>query len=270
MLALWRLEGDARSAVTANAPLTATRFRAALADVWREPDARRFTVFVFVSMLAYSAQDLILEPFAGLVMGYTPGQSTQLSGLQHGGVLLGMLAAAAAGRSGRLGRRLGSLRDWMVGGCVASGLAMAALVAAAVVGPAWPFKATVFALGAANGAFSIAAIASMMQLAGDGGRGDEGLRMGLFGAAQAIAFAVGGVIGTGASDLARVLFDQPAPAYACVFLLEALAFWVAARLAAHPGAARSCPAHPSPAVATAQPAGQALSAPSTANGGVTP
>ena len=40
-------------------------FLAALAQVWAEPQARRFTIFVFVSMLAYSAQDLILEPFAG-------------------------------------------------------------------------------------------------------------------------------------------------------------------------------------------------------------
>ena len=39
-------------------------FSAALAEVWQDPQARVFTIFVFVSMLAYSAQDLILEPFA--------------------------------------------------------------------------------------------------------------------------------------------------------------------------------------------------------------
>ena len=33
----------------------------AIAEAWREPRARRFTVFVFVSMFAYSAQDLILS-----------------------------------------------------------------------------------------------------------------------------------------------------------------------------------------------------------------
>ena len=58
-------------------------FRKALAEVWDDREARRFTVFVFVSMLAYSAQDLILEPFAGSVFAYTPGQTTQLSGLQR-------------------------------------------------------------------------------------------------------------------------------------------------------------------------------------------
>jgi BCD family chlorophyll transporter-like MFS transporter len=60
-------------------------FMTALADVWTDPQARIFTIFVFVSMLAYSAQDLILEPFAGLVFDRTPGESTQLAGVQHAG-----------------------------------------------------------------------------------------------------------------------------------------------------------------------------------------
>jgi MFS transporter, BCD family, chlorophyll transporter len=207
-----------------------TRFRAALAEVWREPAARRFTIFIFVSMLAFSAQDLILEPFAGLVFGYTPGQSTQLSGLQHGGVLLGMLLVAAAGGPWARGR-FGSMRTWAVGGCLVSALALAALVGAGVVGPGWPLAATVFVLGAANGAFSIAAIGSMMRLASEGRERREGVRMGLWGAAQAVAFGLGGLIGTGASDIARALIGSPATAYASVFAAEALLFVVAALLA---------------------------------------
>ncbi len=39
-------------------------FREALREVVAEPRARLFAVFIFVSMLAYAAQDLILEPFA--------------------------------------------------------------------------------------------------------------------------------------------------------------------------------------------------------------
>ena len=236
-LALWRLEtpelpADAAAPASTAELTNAARpdFRAALRQVWAEPDARRFTIFVFVSMLAYSAQDLILEPFAGAVHGYTPGQSTQLSGVQHGGVLAGMLMAALAGR--RLaGRATGSLRAWTVGGCVASALMMAGLVAAGVLGTAWPFKANVALLGVANGAFSIAAIGSMMALAGQGASGREGLRMGLWGAAQAVAFGLGGLIGAAASDLARWLIASAGPAYACVFAAEGVLFLLAARLA---------------------------------------
>ena len=204
-----------------------------LSEVWKEPAARQFTIFVFVSMLAFSAQDLILEPFAGSVFGLSPGETTRLSGLQHSGILIGMLLVALAG-SGRLfGRVLGSLRFWTVSGCIASALALAGLVAAGLIGPGWPLLANVMLLGAANGAFSIAAIASMMRLAGEGRARREGTRMGLWGAAQAIAFGFGGLIGTALSDLARLVVSDIASAYAIVFGLESLLFIVAARMAAH-------------------------------------
>ncbi len=249
LLATWRLEG-AGSQPPVAAPTTERKpsFREALVQVWAEPVARRFTIFVFISMLAYSAQDLILEPFAGAVFGFTPGESTSLSGLQHGGVLLGMLAAALAGR----GRRLGSLRAWQIGGCLISALMLAGLVASAFVGSAWPFRATVFGLGAANGAFSIAAIAAMMQFASEGRNAREGVRMGLWGAAQAVAFGVGGLVGTGASDLARWLIGTPAMAYAAVFAFEAALFVAAALLAARLNGGRvaaatvAAPARPQP------------------------
>lgn len=201
-----------------------TAFKDALAQVWAEPVARQFTVFVFVSMLAYSAQDLILEPFAGSVFGLSPGATTQLSGLQHGGVLAGMLLAA-------FGSRFVSLRGWTLGGCLGSAVALAGLVAAGLLGPGWPLRPTVFLLGVANGAFSIGAIGSMMRLANEGRHAREGVRMGLWGAAQAIAFGLGGLVGTGASDLARWLIAAPGTAYATVFGLEAALFVVSGLLA---------------------------------------
>jgi MFS transporter, BCD family, chlorophyll transporter len=227
-LAVRGLEGR-----VALAPATGVRpdFRAALREVWRDADARRFTVFVFVSMLAYSTQDLILEPFAGALFGFTPGESTQLAGVQHGGTLAGMLLAALAGRR-VAGAALGSLRAWTIGGCLASALALFGLVLAGLWAPHWPLRANVFLLGLANGAFSIAAIGSMMSLAGAGRGGREGTRMGLWGAAQAIGFALGGLFGAAASDLARWLLGAPGLAYASVFLLEALMFLAAAALAA--------------------------------------
>lgn len=207
------------------------RFRTALAEVWAEPAARRFTVFVFVSMLAFSSQDLILEPFAGSVFGMTPGATTTLSGIQHAGVFVGMVAVAIA-TTGVRGYHLGSLRAWMIGGCVASALALLGLSLAGLVGPSWPLKETVFLLGMANGAFSIAAIGSMMGLAGEGRGAREGTRMGLWGGAQAVAFAVGGLVGTGASDISRWLIGSSGAAYASVFAAEAALFLLSAMLAA--------------------------------------
>ena len=228
-------EGSARGA-----------FRAALAQVWQEAEARRFTVFVFVSMLAYSGQDLILEPFAGTVYGMTPGQSTQLAGLQHGGVLVGMLLVAST----TLLRRNASpavLRNWNVGGCIASAIALLGIASGGHLSPAWPLLANVFFLGLANGAFAVAAIASMMTLAGQGAVRREGLRMGLWGASQAIAFALGGFLGTVAIDISRAFIAEVSLAYGLVFSLEAALFVAAAviglRLKVLPGRAgqRSAP-----------------------------
>jgi len=202
-------------------------FRQALAEVWSESTARNFTIFVFLSMLAYSMQELILEPFAGHAFGLTPGQSTQLAGLQNGGVLLGMLLAAAS--VSRLGRgRLGTLRSWTVGGCIASAVALLGLGLGAWVGPAWPLHPSVFALGVANGAFAVAAIGSMMHHASHGRTGREGVRMGLWGAAQAIAFGVGGFLGTVGVDVVRYVFGAPIAAYGLVFTAAGLLFLVAA------------------------------------------
>ena len=237
LLALYRLEGDARPVVAAADAHAKPRFSEALAQVWAEPAARRFTVFVFVSMLAYSAQDLILEPFSGAVFGYTPGESTALSGVQHGGAFVGMLLAAFAG-SRFAGRQLGTLRGWTIGGCLASALVLAGLALAGSAGDGgggWPLRPMVFALGVANGAFAIAAIASMMRLAGEGREAREGVRMGLWGAAQAIAFGIGGLAGAAASDVARWLIGSPGPAYASVFALEAALFVVSAFMAARIG-----------------------------------
>jgi len=213
----------------ADTPQRQANFKLALREVWADTTARRFTVFVFLSMLAYSFQDLILEPFAGLAFGMSPGESTQLAGTQHGGVLLGMLAVAASGslakrHSGRL------LKRWVVGGCIASAFALAGIAWGGAHSDNWNLSANVFLLGAANGAFAVAAIASMMTLASQGNDGREGLRMGLWGAAQAIAFAAGGFLGTVAVDLCRQWITEPTLAYGVVFLFEACLFLVAAYL----------------------------------------
>ncbi len=221
-----RPDPAARAAASADKPA----FVEALREVWGEPEARRFAVFVFASMLAYSAQDLILEPFAGMIFGMTPGESTKLAGVQHGGVLLGMILVALAG-AGIGGVRIGSLKTWTIGGCIASAVALFGLAMAGLVGPGWPLQANVFALGVANGAFAVAAIGSMMGLARRGRESREGLRMGIWGAAQAIAFGIGGFLGTVAIDVTRALVAAVEAAYSIVFAGEAVLFLVAALLA---------------------------------------
>jgi BCD family chlorophyll transporter-like MFS transporter len=227
LLAVWGVEGAASAAAPAR---RAEKFMPALREVWTDPRARTFSIFVFVSMLAYSAQELVIEPFAGLVFQLQPGESTGLVGVQHAGVLVGMIFVAVAG--GAFGGRRDVLRAFTIGGCVCSAAAILALAAGGAVGPGWPLKPTVFALGAANGAFAVSAIGAMMGLAHEGGASRAGVRMGLWGAAQAVAFGLGGLLGSAASDAARAAFGSPVHAYGAVFAVEAALFLAAAVLAA--------------------------------------
>ena len=201
-------------------------FRQGLAEIWAEPEARNFTIFVFLSMTAYFMQELILEPYAGLVFGMTPGQSTQLSGAQNGGVFLGMLTVGIAAT----GLRLGSLRHWVVAGCLGSAAALAAITALAPSGAGALLVPAVALLGFFNGMFAVAAIGAMMALAGQGRGSREGTRMGLWGAAQAIAAGFGGLVGAAAVDAMRGLMAD-APAFGTVFAVEAAIFVLSALLA---------------------------------------
>ena len=96
----------------------------------------------------------------------------------------------------------------------------------------WPLHANVLLLGIANGVFAVAAIGSMMALVSKGHRDRDGVRMGVWGAAQAIAFGAGGILGTTAVDVVRLLSGSPLIAYSLVFIAQGLLFALAAVLAA--------------------------------------
>ncbi|GAB4511630.1 MAG: BCD family MFS transporter [Roseibium sp.] len=213
-------------------------FRESVREVWRDQEARLLTVFIFLSMLAYSTQDLILEPFAGLLFAMSPGETTQLSGVQHGGVFVGMaLVGIAGGLFSK--RRPGLMKLFIVTGCLGSGLTLALLAVSASFAPAWPLEANVFLLGLMNGAFAVAAIGTMMVLAGAGRKANEGMRMGVWGAAQAISFGLGGLAGTVVLTLGRWVTAQDGTAFAIVFSLEAFLFLMSAAIALRIGADRS-------------------------------
>lgn len=203
------------------------RFIDGLLEIWAETVARNFTIFIFLSMTAYFMQELILEPYAGLVFGFTPGQSTSLSGAQNGGVFFGMLTVGIAAT----GLRIGSLRHWVVAGCLGS--AGSLVLISLLGGFAIPesLMPAVFCLGFFNGVFAVAAIGSMMALAARGRGSREGTRMGLWGAAQAMAAGFGGLLGAAAVDVMRLVWQSDASAFGAVFLFEAVLFICASCMA---------------------------------------
>jgi BCD family chlorophyll transporter-like MFS transporter len=227
VVATWRM--DRITPAVAPAP----PLRAALHQVWDDPAARRFTGFVFLSILAFYLSELIFEPFAGHVHGLAPDASTMLSGAKDGAALTGMLTAGILTQL-----RVGSLRAWAVTGCIVSAAGLIALGAGAPLMPA------ALTLGLGNGLFVVGAIGSMMRLA-SARAGAEGTTMGVFGAAQAIAAGLAGLAATATLDLLRALMPD-GPAYGALFAVEAALFLAAAVMAARVLGRAPAPLHAVP------------------------
>jgi len=219
LLATWGIEAKLGAGSTAPPAPVEPRLMSALRDTWADPAARAFTGFVFLSILAFYLSELVLEPFMGHVHGLAPDDSTKLGGGKDGAALLGMIGAGALSTF-----RIGSLRACAVVGCVVSAMGLTGL------GLGFALLPFTMVLGLGNGLFVVGAIGSMMRLASER-EGAAGTRMGVFGAAQAIAAGLAGLIATGILDLARLALPMEA-AYATVFGIEAVLFLAAALVAA--------------------------------------
>ena len=218
--------GRIEQRVTPIAPEPPTPFMDGMREIWAERKTRVFTLFVFLSMNAYFMQELILEPYAGLVFNFTPGQSTSLSGAQNGGVFIGMLIVGIMAT----GLRRGALRTWVMAGCLGSAAVLGAIAMTGFGLLSAPLTPLVVLLGFFNGMFAVAAIGSMMALASEGRGRREGTRMGLWGAAQAIAAGFGGLTGAALVDLARAGLPDGL-AFGAVFTFEAILFAASAFMA---------------------------------------
>ena len=197
-------------------------------QIWNEPEARLFTLFVFLSMTAFFMQEVILEPFAGKIFNLTPGESTALSGMKDGGSILGIIFVILCIST----FKLGSEKFWLITGCLVSAASLFMITVLGVnLADQALLKIAVLTLGIANGIFTAGILGTMMKLASEGQTADrEGTRMGLWGAAQAISFAMGGFLGTVAVDITGLWLSNPAASYGLVFLAEAVLFVWAASL----------------------------------------
>jgi BCD family chlorophyll transporter-like MFS transporter len=239
VLAIWGVERRVIDTAEKPKEKPAHSFIEAMKDVLSERDARRMTIFIFISMLAFSAQELLLEPFAGSVFGLTPAETAKLFGSHRAGIVLGMVAGGLLGIFSAKSNSLG--RYWVAGGCFASSAGLFALAAVGLGAESGFLKSVVFSLGVANGIYAVAAIGTMISMASIGKGSREGVRMGMWGAAQAVAFGLGGVVGTASVDIARVALGSAAAAYSLLFIIQGVLFAFSTYLAFRLTAAAQAP-----------------------------
>ena len=209
--------------------------------VWMEREARLFTIFIFISMGAFSMQDPILEPFAGEVFGFAVGESTKLDGFHKIGTLIGIISIVLCLAKFRIGfgslsivknDRLGSERLWLITGCLFSALSLfiISFLGLTFTEPGI-LNLVVFFFGISNGVFTAGILGTMLHLASKGSSDNkEGTRMGLWGAAQAYATMIAVFFSTLLVDILGLMMNSLPSVYGIVFLTAASFFIASAYL----------------------------------------
>ena len=233
-----RNNADAR---TPNAINYDVPFLEGIKKVWMEREARLFTIFIFISMGAFSMQDPILEPFAGEVFGFAVGESTKLDGFHKIGTLIGIILIILCLSKFRIGfaslsivknERLGSEKFWLITGCLFSAfsLFMISLLGLTYRDPGI-LNSVVFLFGISNGVFTAGILGTMLHLASRGsGDNNTGTRMGIWGAAQAYATMIAVFFSTVLVDILGLMMNSLPSVYGIVFLTAASFFIAAAFL----------------------------------------
>ena len=243
-LSLKNLEKSLRNnavACTPNAISYDVPFLTGIKKIWMEREARLFTIFIFISMGAFSMQDPILEPFAGEVFGYAVGESTKLDGFHKIGTLIGIILIVLCLSKFRIGfrsfsivknERLGSEKFWLITGCLFSALSLfiISLLGLTFRDPGI-LNSVVFLFGISNGVFTAGILGTMLHLASRGsGDNNTGTRMGIWGAAQAYATMIAVFFSTVLVDILGLMMNSLPSVYGIVFLTAASFFIAAAFL----------------------------------------
>ena len=215
--ALWKQE-PRRPSMAITVPA-----RPGFAHAWRllgqQHQARRRLVAVGLGTVAFSLQDVLLEPYGGEVLGLPVGATTALTALLAVGGLGGF---AFAGRL--LGRRMDRYRVASIG--VLGGLVGFTSVAlAAPLASDGLFAAGTMLIGLGGAMFAVGTLSAALETEG----AEAGLALGTWGAVQAFAagsaIALGGVMrdlvaGLAGRGVLGAALAGPATGYEAVYAAE--------------------------------------------------
>jgi len=218
MTALWKQESQNFELTAKDKPRPP--FKEAWAEFSAGGRASRLLVAVGLGAAAFSMQDVLLEPYGGMVLGLSVGQTTSLTALWSAGTLAGLALAARQLAKGGEPHRLAGY------GMVLGILAFVAVICGGAVSLVPMFCLGVFMIGMGGGMFSVGTLTSAMALAREG---RSGIALGAWGAVQATAVGLAIFVGGGLRDLVAHLSESgalgaamstPATSYVVVYHLE--------------------------------------------------
>lgn len=190
-----------------------------------DPQVRLFFAIVMLTFVGTLAQDVLLEPFGGLVLAMSVGETTGLIQYWGVGVLLAMLSAGIF-----FLKRLG----WMITmrtGMLMSALAFTGPIAAGLTGSVVLLKAAVFVMGLGTGLAGAGMLSGTLSFTS---RIRAGMLLGVWAVANMAGHACGSLLGGMVVDTVRYLTHNAFLAYGSVFASEVVilltAFSLSARL----------------------------------------
>jgi BCD family chlorophyll transporter-like MFS transporter len=216
--ALWKQE--ARNPSTTARHLPRPSFSQAWADFNQGPQGVRRLVALGLGTIAFSMQDILLEPYGGQVLHLAVGATTLLSAVLAAGGLSGFGIAARRLNHGADPYRLAAF------GAIVGLAAFSAVIFSAPLNSVPLFALGTLLIGFGAGLFAHCTLTAAM---GSARRGQIGLALGVWGAVQASAagsaVAAGGLIRDGVAWLAGagVLgegLNNPAIGYSVVYHIE--------------------------------------------------
>lgn len=201
-------------------------FAQSWARVMQIPKIRRFLWTVGLGTVAFSMQDVVLEPFGGQVLGMDVSMTSMLTAMSAGGALL-----AFALSSRFLSKGLDTIR-LAAAGAVLGLPAFACVIFSAPLKAPWLFQMGTALIGFSGGLFSVGMLLTAMEFPE---RELTGLVLGAWGAVQAtaagVAMALGGVLRDAVGTLATggwlgSALNSPVTGYSFVFHLEVYLLFV--------------------------------------------
>lgn len=172
-------------------------------------------IFTFIGTLA---QDALLEPYGGLVLGMSVGDTTRLTMYWGLGVLASMLISGFF-----LIKWLGFMK-LMRTGIVVSITVFTGLIFVGLGGNAGAFKSLVFVMGLGTGLAGAGMLSGIISFATPI---RAGMLLGVFGVANMVGHAIGNLMGGAIVDGMRLITGSALIAYSTLFGLEAVILLVA-------------------------------------------
>jgi MFS transporter, BCD family, chlorophyll transporter len=186
--------------------------------VLADPQVRLFFVIVVLTFVGTLAQDVLLEPYGGLVLGMQVGETTGLTQYWGIGVLVSMLASGLF-----LLKAFGHMRV-MRAGMLVSVLAFAGPILAGFTGNVGLFKIAVLIMGIGTGLAGAGMLSGALAFTT---RMRAGMLVGVWGVANMTGHAFGSLMGGVTVDSVRALTGNAFAAYSTVFGLEMVVLLVA-------------------------------------------